>query len=188
MLQTIQHIDEIILKFIHLNGENHYLDTILPFFRSPYFWSPLYLFLLIWMTMQYGKKGLWWCLFFFITFIFCDYISASLIKPLVQRLRPCNNDLLSFNLRDIVVCGSGFSFPSSHATNHVGFSLFMIFTIGHLNKWIKPLAIVWAALVCYSQLYVGVHYLSDLLAGAILGASIGIFFARYFNKRFGIVL
>jgi undecaprenyl-diphosphatase len=186
MIEAIQHIDELALKFIHIDMANTIFDTVIPFFRNPYFWAPIYLFLLVWLTRQYGIKGVWWCVFFFVTFVFCDYISASIFKPIFHRVRPCNEIDLPFAIRHIVNCGSGFSFPSSHASNHVGFAVFIIFTIGKYHRWVIASAILWAILVCYSQLYVAVHYPSDIIGGAMLGIIIGRFIAAYFMRRFGL--
>jgi len=122
------------------------------------------------MWLNHKKEGLLWCLFFFITFIYCDFISASIIKPFIHRLRPCNEPYLSF--------------PSSHATNHFGLSAFIILTLKHKNKWIVPLAIFWAVLVCYAQLYVAVHYPFDILCGAILGVALAKMNSSYYLKRF----
>ena len=185
MVEVIQHIDESILHGIHVSGGNAWLDQVIPFFRNPYFWSPIYLFLLVFMWKNYGKQGMVWCLFFLMTFVFCDFISASIIKPMFHRLRPCNNEMLSFSVRQLIACGSGFSFPSSHATNHFGFACFMITTLQHRFRIVRPLVLLWALLVCYAQLYVCVHYPSDILGGALLGIVIGWLFGRYFTKRFG---
>jgi len=185
MLEWIRHIDQNLLHFIHVTGENMFLDQVLPFFRNPYFWSPVYLFLLVFMWKHHGKKGLWWCVFFIATFVFCDFVSASLIKPLIQRLRPCNDASLYFTIRSLVKCGSGYSFPSAHAANHVGFAMFMIMTLRQRYKSVFPLALVWAFLVCYAQLYVCVHYPSDILGGAVLGSLFGAFFTMLFHRRFG---
>ena len=70
MVEIIQHIDESILHGIHVSGGNAWLDQVIPFFRNPYFWSPLYLFLLVFMWKNYGKQGMVWCLFFLMTFAF----------------------------------------------------------------------------------------------------------------------
>lgn len=185
MLQIIQQIDEKVLQFIHITCSNSFFDFIMPWLRNPYTWAPLYLFLLVWMWQTYGKKGLIWSLFFFLTFVFCDSVSASIIKPLVHRIRPCNETQLSFVIRHLIDCGSGFSFPSSHATNHFGLSAFLIFTLGKMYKWVIPFSIIWAVLVCYAQLYVAVHYPSDILVGALLGFGIGVLNASYFKHRFG---
>lgn len=185
MLESIQHIDERILYLIHVTCGTAWQDSFIPFLRNPYFWSPVYLFLLLWMWRNHGKQGLWWCVFFIVTFAFCDFISASMFKPFVHRLRPCNNDYLSFSIRHLISCGSGFSFPSTHASNHFGFAAFMILTLKNRYKRVIPLAISWALLVCYAQLYVCVHYPSDILSGALLGTLIGAFFGIYFTKRFG---
>ncbi|MBL7765951.1 MAG: phosphatase PAP2 family protein [Chitinophagaceae bacterium] len=185
MISSIQHIDEVILRAIHVNGQNQVFDVLMPWLRNPYFWAPFYLFLLVWMWQQFGRRGLWWCLFFFVTFTFCDFVSASLIKPWVHRLRPCQDENLSFILRELVTCGSGYSFPSSHAANHTGLAVFMILTLGHQFRWVKPVAILWALGVCYAQMYVGVHYPSDILGGAFIGAIIAFLISRYMAFRFG---
>lgn len=187
MFKAIQHIDENLLKVINVDCSNSLFDFLMPFFRNPYFWAPVYLFLLVWMWSQFGMKGIWWCVFFFITFTFTDFISASLLKPIFHRVRPCNDFSVSVFLTHVVKCGVGYSLPSSHAANHFGLSFFMIYTIGKINKTITPLAIAWALLVCYSQMYVGVHYPTDILFGAFIGFGIGKFNASYFNKRFGLL-
>lgn len=185
MFKRIQYIDEQILQWIHVQQGNALLDSFMPLIRNPYFWAPLYLFLLVYMYMNFGKKGLWWCAFFFMTFVFCDFISASILKPFVHRLRPCRNPELGFMIRNLVACGSGFSFPSSHATNHFGMAMFMSLTwLKHSIK-AQVIAFVWAALICYAQLYVCVHYPSDILCGALLGCCIGAFFSAYYNRRIG---
>jgi membrane-associated phospholipid phosphatase len=185
MFESIQHIDEQILKAVHLGMANPLLDSIVVLVRNPYFWAPLYFFLLVYMYRHFGRQGIMWCIFFFITFVFCDYISASLLKPIVHRIRPCNDELLPFALREFITCGSGFSFPSTHATNHFGFAFYIIFTLRHRSKWILPLSLSWAILVCFAQLYAGVHYPSDLIAGAVLGSLLGSWNAYYFTHRFG---
>jgi undecaprenyl-diphosphatase len=85
-------------------------------------------------------------------------------------------------MRLLVECGSGYSFPSSHATNHFGMSLFLYFSFGKFYKWIKPTVILWAALVAYAQVYVGVHYPLDVVFGALLGFLIGHFVCWAYQK------
>lgn len=187
MWETLQHIDEQLFKSIHVTCANNVFDSVMPFFRNPYFWAPLYLYLLVFMWMKHKVKGLLWCLFFLLSFAFADFISASIIKPIVARIRPCNDDSLPFLIRDIVGCGSGYSFPSTHASNHFALSFFIIFTLAKSRIWIIALCIFWASLVCIAQIYVGVHYPFDTLAGAILGLMIGYFVAGYFNMRVGLM-
>jgi len=185
MMNWIQNMDETVLHFIHTQCASSWLDTYVLFLRNPYFWAPVYLFLLVFVIKKSGLKGLWWCAFFFVTFVFCDFISASIIKPFIHRIRPCNNPSLFFSIRELVPCGRGFSFPSSHATNHFGMAIYLISTLGQKSKFVMPLALLWAILVCYAQLYVCVHYPSDILAGAILGSIIGWMIGLYYRKRFG---
>ncbi|MGN6568999.1 MAG: phosphatase PAP2 family protein, partial [Flavipsychrobacter sp.] len=106
------------------------------------------------------------------------------VKPFIHRLRPCNNPNLVSMVHLLVPCGSGLSFPSSHATNHFALGVFMAMSIQKVAKWIWPAAIFWAALVSYSQVYVGVHFPLDVTCGAMLGTAIGIFTGKIFNRYF----
>lgn len=185
MFERIQYLDEFILYWIHDRGSNELFDVIMPWFRNPYFWAPVYLFILTWMWLNHKKKGLIWCLFLVVVFACCDFTAASLIKPWVHRLRPCHNPHLAFNLRNLVHCGSGFSFPSAHAANHFGISFFILFTWLRHQPLAKFLVIFWACLVVYAQLYVVVHYPSDVVAGALVGIVYSSLLAEWYLRRFG---
>lgn len=170
--------------WIYLNTQwvNSTLDAIMPFVRNQWTWAPLYLFLLIFMPMNYGRKGWIWCVFFLLTFALGDYVSASIIKPLYLRPRPCNNIHLKDITHLLVPCGSGYSFPSSHATNHFALGIFSAITFKHITKWIWPIGLLWALSVGYAQIYVGVHFPGDVLAGAIIGLVVAIITGKVFNK------
>lgn len=97
-----------------------------------------------------------------------------------MRLRPCNNPYLQDIVHLVVHCGSGYSFPSSHATNHFALGIFSAYTIK--KKWVWVAGIAWAVLVAYSQIYVGVHFPGDVLVGGILGIIIGILVGKLYLK------
>ena len=180
--------DYTIWYYVNVLGHNAFLDAVIPFFRNQWFWVPLYLFLAIFMPANYGRRGWLWCGFFILTFAIGDQISASGIKPYFHRLRPCNNPNLASMIHLLVPCGSGFSFPSSHATNHFALGIFSAVTLQKVAKWIWPVAIIWAFVVSYSQVYVGVHFPIDVTCGALLGIAIGIFTGKVYNRYFSLAL
>jgi undecaprenyl-diphosphatase len=82
-------------------------------------------------------------------------------------------------------CAGGYSFISNHAANHFGMAFFFFISFRPvIGRWVW-LALVWAPLIAFAQVYVGVHYPLDVIAGAILGSLYGISMATLFNKRFG---
>ena len=170
------------------NGlSNPFFDWLMPLLRNKYFWSPLYLFIVVFLLRHYRSKGFVIILFFVITFALADFFSAAIIKPAVERLRPCNDPALKAEVKSLVACGSGFSFPSSHATNHFALGMFLITVFYKRWKWILPLGLLWAFSISFAQVYVGVHYPLDVTAGGILGCIIGyvtgtIFLSFYSNK------
>jgi membrane-associated phospholipid phosphatase len=170
-IEAILEADRALFLFIHKDGANSFFDGLLPLLRNPLCWIPVYVFLLYFSIKKYGRNGLLWCLAFILVFGLCDFTAASIIKPWVGRLRPCNDpSLLALGyIRELVHCGSGFSFPSAHSSNHFGLSFFIVFTLGRHFSWIKWPAILWAVLVVYAQVYVGVHYPIDILGGMVLG-------------------
>ena len=82
-------------------------------------------------------------------------------------------------------CSGGYSFTSSHATNHFGFSVYVFVTLRSIfHKW-SYLFLFWAASVSYAQVYVGVHYPLDILCGALIGATIGYATSQIFIRKAG---
>ncbi len=84
-------------------------------------------------------------------------------------------------LRGLIDCGGLYSMPSNHAANHFALATFWYFSIRAINgrKW--PWLWLWAALICYAQVYVGKHYPGDVLVGAIVGILTGLGMFRLFE-------
>lgn len=174
MLEQLNSIDQKIFFFINNDLSNPFFDWLMPLLRNQYFWAPLYAFLIVFFIKEYKIKGLYLILFLLLAFGIADFTSASIIKQHFQRLRPCNDPaLLGLVKLRIARCGSGFSFVSSHAANHFAISLFLIGTFYQRWKWVLPAALAWATIICFAQVYVGVHYPFDVTCGGLLGALIG---------------
>lgn len=172
--------------FIKLNSDwtNGAFDTIMPYLRNPFYWIPLYLFLLAFVLANFKTKGWWWIVFFLITVALTDMTGTNIFKYGFHRIRPCNNPDLLTQLRLLVICPSGYSFTSNHAANHFGMATFLFLTFRHLFKKWMLLAFLWAGSIGYAQVYVGVHYPFDIAGGAVLGIVFGTFTGLIFNKYF----
>jgi undecaprenyl-diphosphatase len=105
-----------------------------------------------------------------ITVALTDPIAAQFIKPLVHRLRPCHPDHLVDGGRFLIGLKPSFSFPSNHAMNMFGQATLLTFFYPRL--W--PYFFLFAGLIGYSRIYVGVHYPTDVIGGAIMGMMCGI--------------
>lgn len=174
--------------FHYINGVWHtpWLDSLLTLVRNPFVWAPLYLFLAAFTLINFRWRGALWSLFFLITFGITDSLSARVIKPLVGRIRPCFNPLIAPKDRLLIACYGKLSFPSSHAMNHFGLGVFL-FVTGYqlMGKW-RYLALGWAFIISYSQVYVGVHFPGDILGGALIGSGIGWVTGGLFNRISGL--
>lgn len=180
MLEYLTELDKIVFLAINQGLSNHFFDFLMPVLRNPYTWAPLYLFFLIFAIKNYGKRGFIMIVFFLMTFGLGDFFSASIIKPQVMRVRPCNDVPFKEQVKVRVRCGSGYSMPSSHATNHFAMGLFFLMVFKRTWKPIVWLSLTWAFAVSFAQIYVGVHYPFDILAGAALGTLIGLFTSGLF--------
>jgi undecaprenyl-diphosphatase len=169
--QLLLQADTALFQAINGGLANPLFDALLPLCRERWFWAPLYVFVVSFAWLNYGRKGWFVVLGLVLAVGLADYTSSSLVKKNVRRIRPCNDPGLVVQAR--VPCGSGYSFTSSHAANHFAAAVFLIGTLGHLHRRIRPLVLAWAALIAFAQVYVGVHYPADVLCGALLGAAIG---------------
>ncbi len=177
----LQFDTELFLK-IHQGLSNSFFDWLMPLLRNKFFWTPLYLFIIIFCIRQYKKTGLYIIGGLLLTFALGDMISSKVIKPNVNRIRPCNEIALTDQIIHRVPCGTGKSFPSAHATNHFGIAAFLIGIF--YKKWqpILPIGIFWAASISFAQVYVGVHYPLDVFCGMLLGCAIALFTLFIFQK------
>ena len=184
--QRLENFDQQL--FLKLNGEwtNPVFDFILPYFRDSVFWAPLYIFMLVFVIINYGKKGWLWALGFLCTVAIADIVGAQVIKEGFKRIRPCNDPYIMDQVRLLVKhCSGGFSFTSNHAANHFGIATFVSLTFySTFRRWMH-LFYLWAFFVSYAQVYVGVHYPFDILGGALLGILAGVLTATVFNKKAG---
>lgn len=181
MNELLQLDAELFLK-INVGLSNGFFDWFMPIIRNMYVWIPLYIFIVVFCIKKYKKTGLYIIGMLLLTFALGDLTSARLIKPNVQRLRPCNNPELSAQMIKRVTCGTGYSFPSSHATNHFAIAVFLICVFYKQWKAILPIGLTWAAMICLAQIYVGVHYPIDIITGTLLGTSIGLLTAYIYAK------
>lgn len=182
MIAELQQFDTELFLKVHRGLSNGFFDWLMPLVRNRFFWSPLYLFIIVFCIKNYKKTGYYMIGMVLATFAMGDLIASRLIKPAVARLRPCNEPTLVNEIIHRVPCGSGYSFPSSHATNHFAIAIFLICLFYKQWKPILPLGLFWALLISFAQVYVGVHYPIDTFVGALLGTSIGFFTFFIYQK------
>jgi undecaprenyl-diphosphatase len=158
--------------FLLLNSMNSPLwDKIMHAISGILIWVPLYLAILIFLGFKYKRKFLVILIFVILAVTLSDQLSV-LMKNFTHRLRPCHEPALK-GLVHLVndECGGLYSFVSSHATNSFNVALFSLLYIK--NSWYSVSIIIWALVVGYSRIYLGVHYPGDVICGSLLGAFIG---------------
>ena len=182
---TIIHWDQSLFKAINTGLANPFFDGVMPFVRNSMNWAPLYLFLLVFVLLNFRIKGLWWALFFLVTVALTDMSGTYLFKHMIERARPCKDPYFFDQVRLVLKqCSGGSSFISNHAANHFGMAVFFFITFrNRLGNWVW-VGIAWAAVIAFAQVYVGVHYPFDIICGALLGLLIGFATASLFNKMF----
>lgn len=186
---TLKHFDQRL--FIELNSmhTNSFFDSLMPFLRNGPNWYPLYVFLGAFVLLNFRSRGGWWILFFISTIAITDMTGTYIFKHNVERLRPCADPEFFFHVRLLVDrCSGGYSFVSNHAANHFGMATFLFLTFKPIMKRWSWIFFLWAALIAYAQVYVGVHYPLDVLSGAIIGILAGTLTGFVFNKRHGFAI
>ncbi len=151
----------------------------MPILREKRNWIPLYVILFALIFHQFKKRnGILIVLCALLTVGMSDILSSKIIKPTIERPRPCHTLEDGKGLNLLVNCGGGYSFTSSHATNHFAIGTFLGLVLLPLFKYGFPLFMAWAGSISYAQVYVGVHYPFDVFCGGILGIIIGYFIFR----------
>lgn len=153
-----------------VNGShNTYWDTFMWMVSGKLEWIPLYVAIVYVLFRNFTLKTALACLVAFaILFALTDAMLSQLIRPAVARLRPSNPDNPISEMVHVVnnYRGGRYGFPSAHASNAWGLTFYVIYLLRH--RLLSIFMVGWACLLCYSRMYMGVHYPGDLLTGALL--------------------
>lgn len=174
-------IDKALFQLVNTDMTNGLFDAVIPWLREPEFWAPVYLFIIGFCLFNLGKKGYFIIVFLALTAGTADFISNTVFKKNVERVRPCRA-LDSDEVIKRVHCGGGYSFTSNHAANHFAISWFLIFLLPVGYRGLRIGLGIWAFTVAFAQVYVGVHYPLDVICGALLGVCIAYFWSTMFRK------
>jgi undecaprenyl-diphosphatase len=156
--------------FLYLNSLHFdWLDPIMAQVTRRNTWFPSYLVFAIWLYFQDKKSAVFQIASIVIAVLLADQLCSSILKPLVGRLRPCNEPLLQGLIHIVGDCGGKFGFCSSHAANSFALATSVYLFFGK-NKY-TVLLFFWAIIISYSRVYVGVHYPLDIVFGAIIGCA-----------------
>ena len=169
--------------FLYLNGLHvDWMDKVMVLITNMWVWFPLYLLLIYWTVKQYGRRC-WWVFFVVGLVVLCtDQLASHVCKPLFQRLRPCyNTDFQYLIYLPKGLAGGRYGFVSSHAANTFGVATFLTPVLKKYRPWMAIVLFLWAVISSYSRIYIGFHYPSDILCGALLGTLIGLVFWKLFQ-------
>jgi len=147
----------------------NWLDPVMVFWSQKWVWLPLYALILAMFYRQLDLKR-------FITAVFLiaaaitlsDQTASTLLKPFFERLRPCHDPDLQYLLHLPDGCGGQFGFASSHAANSFCLAT-LVFCFLRVQIKYSWMLFLWAIIIGWSRIYLGAHFMGDILAGYIIG-------------------
>ncbi len=197
------------LLTLEINSWHSFItDPIWAFFSDKFVWAPMYAAIIALLIWKLGwKRGLMVLAGALLTFAFCDQFS-NLIKHAVGRIRPLHDEFMIAQGLHVLERGGGYSFFSAHSANAFGlaFSTFVgmkrsimgpsvrsnqttqpesLSTTATMPKWLKAYGwwmFFWAFMVAISRIFVGKHYLGDVIVGILVGSLAGYCFARLSSR------
>ena len=165
-------LDKVITLAIN-SCHSPFFDNFFYIYTQTWTWIPAIVVLLVWMWRRWGVRSLYVVAGIALCILLADQISSSLLKPLVARLRPTHNPEIADMIHIVNgYRGGRYGFVSSHAANAATFVTFT--TLIFRNRIYTVLLSLWAFLIAYSRVYLGVHYVGDVLCGALIGVLVGV--------------
>ncbi|CAN5319401.1 phosphatase PAP2 family protein [soil metagenome] len=172
MLYQLKEWDEQLLLFLN-SFHTEWLDPVVLLVTKTEFWIPLYLILIFLIFKNYKREG--WLIMagIALTILLADQITSGVMKPFFHRLRPSHQPTFQGIIHLVDGYRGGlYGFASSHAANTTGVAFFIFLLFKNKYKWIG-LIFLWAFVMSYTRIYLGVHYLGDILVGALVGLGSG---------------
>lgn len=180
MMSTLAQWDECL--FLWLNGFHApWLDPVMYTLTNLMVWLPLYLALTWLIFRHYGKEGFLVLAGVAVAILLADRITSGIMKPYFERLRPSHAPRLEGLVHTVNgYKGGKFGFASGHAANTIAVALFIWLALRQAFRWIWVI-FVWAAIMMYTRIYLGVHYPGDIATGMAVGLLCGWIGFRFYR-------
>ncbi len=172
-MQTLIDIDREILAFFN-GSASLFVDNLAVVLTSGLTWIPLYISLLyiVIKNNETMKQIMLVIGCVFLCIVLSDGVADFIVKPLVGRLRPSNDPLVMCTV-DVVngMRSAQYSFFSAHASNT--FCIAMFFSLLVRKKSFVVSMVTWSLVNCWTRMYLGLHYPSDIIVGLLWGGIVG---------------
>ena len=182
--QQVHQMDQQVTLTIN-SWHSAFTDPIWQFFSDKIVWIPMYAAIVALLIWKLGwKKGLLVVAAAALTFGFCDQFS-NIVKHIVERIRPLKDEWMIAHGLHVLEKGGGYSFFSAHSANAFGLACSTFVGLraglGSSPRWLKAYGgwmFFWAFMVSISRIFVGKHYLGDVIVGIAVGAAAGLAFGH----------
>lgn len=160
-----------------------FVDRLAVTLTCGYMWIPLYIALLL-LVINNHKTVVQISLVIsmaLLAIVLSEGMADLIVKPLVARLRPIHDTLMQDSVQVVNnYRAEGYSFFSAHASNTMAVAVF--FSLLVKDRLFACTLITWALVNCWTRLYLGVHYPSDIIVGVVWGSVSGLFAYTMYNK------
>lgn len=178
MMDQILQLDTEVFIFLNSLGTKTW-DPFWMAYTSKFNWIPFYALLLYLVYKHIGLKPMLITMVVVALMITVTDQVTNVFKHGFQRMRPCHLAEIIDSMRLVKEgCGGRYGFFSGHASNTMAAAIFIGLTLKDRFKYLLYILIVWAFLMAYSRVYIGVHYPLDILLGMIFGVLTGYLFYR----------
>ena len=180
-MAPIEQADVWLFRLLNHDLVHPVADDLMVFLTNGRLSRPVFVIVALFIVARKGKNAFLLILFALLAVGLADFVASGLLKPLVQRIRPC---FALDHVRLLIHQPHSYSFASSHAANSsaVAAVTWIYFHRGvRVEKLFTALMILYALAVSYSRIYVGVHYPGDVLAGMVIGTGSALFIYLLFS-------
>ncbi|MCA9733180.1 MAG: phosphatase PAP2 family protein [Deferribacteres bacterium] len=168
MFDMLLNADIWLFRLINDGMQNAVFDFLAPLLTNKKNWTPIFIIVVVALAWKGGYRGRVALLLTIPVILLSDQISATFIKPMVARIRPC---VALDNVNALIGIKKSFSFPSSHAANSIAAAT--LYSRFYPDK--RFYFFVLAIIICFTRVYVGVHYPFDVVAGGLIGYASALF-------------
>lgn len=184
MMESLLHLDQSL--FLALNGlHSPFFDQFFYYATKPIIWLPLYLLVFFLIIREFRWKTITIVIAVALMITASDQL-ANLSKYGTKRLRPTYEPEIEQVVHTVDdYRGGQYGFYSAHASTNFAIAIFLILLFRRRYRWLIPVLLIWASIMAYSRIYLGVHYPGDILVAIIVGIGLGFLFSWLTRKVIG---